>query len=51
MRDNGVTIDDSPAAEVVAALRSGAAAAREAWCARAGPTCQKILDAFKAGKS
>ena len=50
MRQNGVTIDSSPAPEVVAALRSGAAAAQQAWCARAGPTCQNILDAFKAGK-
>jgi TRAP-type C4-dicarboxylate transport system substrate-binding protein len=50
MRQNGVTIDSSPAAEVIATLRSEAAAAREAWYSRAGPTCQKILDAFKAGK-
>jgi TRAP-type C4-dicarboxylate transport system substrate-binding protein len=50
MRENGVTIDSNPAPEVVAALRSGAAAAQRAWCAKAGAACQQILDAFKAGK-
>jgi TRAP-type C4-dicarboxylate transport system substrate-binding protein len=50
MRENGVTIDSSPAAAVVAALQSGAAAAQRAWCARSGPICLQILDTFKAGK-
>jgi TRAP-type C4-dicarboxylate transport system substrate-binding protein len=50
MRQNGVTIDSSPAPEIVAALRSGAAAVQRAWCNRAGPVCAAILDAFKAGK-
>jgi TRAP-type C4-dicarboxylate transport system substrate-binding protein len=50
MRENGVTIDSSHAAAVVAALQSGAAAAQRAWCARSGPICLQILDTFKAGK-
>ncbi len=50
MRENGVSIDLSPAAAVVAALQSGAAAAQRAWCARSGPICLQILDTFKAGK-
>jgi TRAP-type transport system periplasmic protein len=50
MRENGVTIDSSPAAAVVAALQSGAAAAQRAWCARSGPICLQILDTFQAGK-
>ena len=50
MRENGVSIDSSPAAAVVAALQSGAAAAQRAWCARSGPICLQILDTFKAGK-
>src|SRR5450755_4953105 len=50
MRQNGVTIDSSPAPAVVAALQSGAVAAQQAWCTRSGPTCPKVLEAFKAGK-
>jgi len=50
MRQNGVTIDSSPAPAIVAALRSGAATAQAAWCTRSGPICQQVLDAFKAGK-
>ena len=50
MRENGVSIDSSPAAAVVAALQSGAVAAQRAWCARSGPICLQILDTFKAGK-
>jgi TRAP-type transport system periplasmic protein len=50
MRDNGVTIDTSPAPAVIAALQSGAAAARQAWCARSKPICEQVLGAFKAGK-
>jgi len=48
MRQNGVTIDSNPA--IVEALKSGAAAAQRSWCTRSGPTCNQILDAFKAGK-
>jgi TRAP-type C4-dicarboxylate transport system substrate-binding protein len=50
MRGNGVTIDLDPAPALVEALRSQAAAARQAWCARAGSACQTILAAFAAGK-
>jgi len=50
MRQNGVTIDSSPAPAVVAALQSGAAAAQQAWCTRSGSTCAKVLEAFKTGK-
>ena len=50
MRQNGVTIDSSPTPDIVNALKSGAVAAQEAWCARSGPTCQKVLGAYKAGK-
>lgn len=50
MRANSVTIDTSPAPAVIAALQSGAAVAQRAWCARSGPVCAQILDAFKAGK-
>jgi TRAP-type C4-dicarboxylate transport system substrate-binding protein len=50
MHENGVTIDSDPAPAMIAALRPGAAAAREAWCTRAGPTCEKILGVFKASK-
>jgi len=50
MRQNGVTIDSSPAPAMVQALQSGAAAAQRAWCTRSGPICVQVLDAFKAGK-
>jgi TRAP-type C4-dicarboxylate transport system substrate-binding protein len=50
MRDNGVTIDTSPAPAIVAALLSGAATAQQAWCARSGPACEQVLGPFKAGK-
>jgi TRAP-type C4-dicarboxylate transport system substrate-binding protein len=50
MRANGVTIDDHPAPEIIAALQSGAVAAQQAWCARFGPVCEQVLHAFKAGK-
>jgi TRAP-type transport system periplasmic protein len=50
MRANGVTIDANPAPEIIAALQSGAVAAQQAWCARSGPACEQVLNAFKAGK-
>jgi TRAP-type C4-dicarboxylate transport system substrate-binding protein len=50
MRESGVTIDPDPSPALVAALQSGAAAAKQAWCERAGPICQKILGAFGPGK-
>ena len=48
MRQNGVAINSNPEPSIVAALRTGAAAAQRAWCTRAGPVCAEILDAFKA---
>jgi len=51
MRQNGITIDFSPAPAIVAALQSGAAVAQRVWCTRSGPVCIQILDAFKAGKT
>jgi TRAP-type C4-dicarboxylate transport system substrate-binding protein len=50
MRDNGAVIDTDPAPAIVAAFGPGAAAARQAWCTRAGPVCDQILDAYRAGK-
>ena len=50
MRDNGVVIDTDPAPAIVAAFRPGAAAAQAAWCTRAGPVGDQILDAYRAGK-
>jgi TRAP-type C4-dicarboxylate transport system substrate-binding protein len=50
MRQNGVTIDSNPAPAIVQAFQSGAAAAQRAWCARSGPICVQVLDAFKAGR-
>jgi TRAP-type C4-dicarboxylate transport system substrate-binding protein len=50
MRENKVTIDDTPAPAVIAALQSAAVVAQRAWCTRSGPVCQQTLDAFKAGK-
>jgi TRAP-type C4-dicarboxylate transport system substrate-binding protein len=50
MAEDGVTIDSSPAPEMIAALRSGALSAQQAWCSRAGAVCNQILDAFAAGK-
>jgi TRAP-type transport system periplasmic protein len=50
MRQNGVTIDSTPAPAIADALRSGAATAQQTWCGRSGPICAEILDAFKAGK-
>jgi TRAP-type C4-dicarboxylate transport system substrate-binding protein len=48
MRERGVTIDSDPAPALIAALQEGAAAAREEWCARSGPACERILGVFKA---
>jgi TRAP-type C4-dicarboxylate transport system substrate-binding protein len=50
MRQNGVTIDSSPAPALLAAFESGAAQAQRDWCTRSGVVCPQILDAFKAGK-
>jgi TRAP-type C4-dicarboxylate transport system substrate-binding protein len=50
MRENGVTIDSTPAPAMLEALRSGATEAQRSWCTRSGPICMQILGAFKAGK-
>jgi TRAP-type C4-dicarboxylate transport system substrate-binding protein len=50
MHQNGVTIETDPAPALLAAFRSGAAAAQRDWCTRAGSVCPLILDAFKAGR-
>jgi TRAP-type C4-dicarboxylate transport system substrate-binding protein len=50
MRQNGVAIDTDPAPAILTALKSAAATAQQAWCVRAGPTCQQILGAFTSGK-
>jgi TRAP-type transport system periplasmic protein len=50
MRERGVTIDSDPAPVLIAALQQGAAAARQEWCARSGPACERILGVFKASK-
>ncbi len=50
MSENGVTIDLSPAPALIAALQAGALSAQLDWCARSGPVCPQILDAFRAGK-
>ena len=50
MRQNGVTIDSTPAPAIVETLRSGAATAQQTWCSKSGPVCVQILDTFKAGK-
>ena len=46
MRQNGVTIDSSPAPALLAAFQSGAAEAQRDWCTRSGPVCPEISDAF-----
>ena len=50
MRELHVTIDSDPPPALMAALQRGAAAAREAWCARSGPACEKTLGVVKTGK-
>jgi TRAP-type C4-dicarboxylate transport system substrate-binding protein len=50
MRDNGETIDSNPDPVLVEAFQPGAAEAQRTWCARSGPVCHQVLDAFKAGK-
>jgi TRAP-type transport system periplasmic protein len=50
MREAGVMIDANPSPALVAALRSGAEAAQQDWCARSGPACQQVLGVFRSGK-
>lgn len=50
MRQNGVTIDETPPADVMAALRAAADASVADWRAKAGPDAQRLLGAFMARK-
>ncbi len=50
MRENGVTIDANPPAEVMETLKAAAVPVQQAWCAQAGPgLCKGILDPYLAG--
>jgi TRAP-type C4-dicarboxylate transport system substrate-binding protein len=48
MRQNGVTIDDKPPADVMAALRAAAETVVIDWSSRAGPEAQRVLKEFRA---
>ncbi len=50
MRENGVTIDTDPAPAIVAALKSPAEAAQQAWCEKSAAACQQVLVPFRSGK-
>ena len=47
MRQNGVTIDDKPPAEVMSALRAAADASIADWLARAGPQAQQVYETYR----
>ena len=47
MRQNGVTIDDKPPAEVMNALRAAANASIAEWLARAGPQAQQVYETYR----
>jgi TRAP-type C4-dicarboxylate transport system substrate-binding protein len=47
MRQNGVTIDDKPPAEVMSALRAAANASIADWLARAGPQAQQVYETYR----
>ncbi len=49
MRDNGVTIAQTPSPEVMQALREAARASLAEWRTAAGPAAAKVLDDFLAG--
>jgi TRAP-type C4-dicarboxylate transport system substrate-binding protein len=51
MRANGVTIDDKPPAEVMAALRAAADVSVADWQAKAGPAARAILDQYRATRA
>jgi TRAP-type C4-dicarboxylate transport system substrate-binding protein len=51
MRQNGVTIDEKPPAEVIAALHAAADATIAEWRARVGPDAQRVLQEFRAARS
>lgn len=48
MRANGVTIDETPPAPLMAALRMAAAQSIEQWKARASPEARQVLETFLA---
>ena len=51
MRANGVTIDDKPPAEVMAALRAAAETVVTDWSNRAGPEAQRVLEEYRARRA
>jgi TRAP-type C4-dicarboxylate transport system substrate-binding protein len=48
MRANGVTIDDKPPAEVMAALRTAADASIADWLLKAGPDAKAVFEGYRA---
>jgi TRAP-type C4-dicarboxylate transport system substrate-binding protein len=48
MRQNGMTIDDNPPADVMAALRAAADTVVTDWSSRAGPEAQSVLRDYQA---
>jgi len=47
MRQNGVTINDKPPAEVMSALRAAAEASITDWLTRAGPEAKQVYDTYR----
>lgn len=47
MRANGVTIDDKPPAEVMAALKTAADTPIADWLSRAGPDAKAVFEAYR----
>src|SRR4051812_19273550 len=50
MRTNGVTIDDKPPAEVMAALRTAADASIADWLLKAGPEAKAVFEGYRANR-
>jgi len=51
MRQNGVTIDEKPPADVMAALRAAAETVVTDWSNRAGPEAQRVLRDYQARRA
>ena len=51
MRQNGVTIDENPPAEVMAALRAAAETVVTDWSNRAGPEARRVLQEYQARRA
>jgi TRAP-type C4-dicarboxylate transport system substrate-binding protein len=51
MRANGMTIDEKPPAEVMAALRAAAETVVADWSNRAGPEAQRVLREYQARRA